>query len=747
MIPKERATRPVTESRAGIKNQLLYLATTSVMEGNVSSKYRTTLAWSAAKQGLLAWVVYWLADCLFATLLPRLTHQGELLVIAHVRVAVLLLGCYCVIGLIAGGVAGWLFGVFRPGAATAERSELPRLLGTFTVVAGHSTSIAAAADTNLIAWLGLSFPLLLVAGFVASIASEAWSRRLRLTLDPLIVCPALVGRHWILGDLLVEQNLVVRTTVSVLYFVMLLGLGYFLTNRGLRPESGHAPLRPRRQTLNLVCIALPILFGIGFFAWWDQSPHTEIAVPNSPVEDTKRPNVVLITMDTVRADRLSVYGNERDTTPNLREFSNVATLYRRAVAASDMTLPSHASIFTGLYPSWHGSYPDPGAGFAVGRALTVSAPTLAEMLAGEGYFTSAVTANRAFLGTEFALNRGFIHYQNPVRVLLRSEGIRPFFRNLVLSLLARVHPMDDFEVRYVRSERINREVFAVIERARELSQPFFLFVNYMDAHEPYAPPAPFDRLFPGKESDLGYADYTAMRTKVLMGERAISERERRHYLSQYDGGIAYEDAAIGDLLARLKEADLFDDSLIIVTADHGEGFGEKATVGHFADSVYQNQVHVPLLIKFPGVGRGEVNDELVSHVDLFPTVVEVAGLKPPKGLQGKSLLSRSVEVRPVLAEVFPGGELAGAAPRFYTNRRALFSGNWKLIASASGERELYDLDSDPLEERNLFGELPAVAGELDKTLAEMLLGAPKPGAQDAPDGRILDQLKSLGYIQ
>jgi arylsulfatase A-like enzyme len=221
-----------------------------------------------------------------------------------------------------------------------------------------------------------------------------------------------------------------------------------------------------------------------------------------------------------------------------------------------------------------------------------------------------------------------------------------------------------------------------------------------------------------------------MEGDVLSGKRSVTDRERKHYVSQYDGGIAYMDFCLGEFLRQLKERGLYENTLIIITGDHGEAFGERAVVGH-GRSVYQDEIRVPLIVKYPHARAKKVVEEPVSLVDLMPTILNVSGYSVPNGAQGRSLLRRGTG-RQLIGEGFILPGTARRAPRFRETQEAIFSGTMKLIRWSGGREELYDLSKDPDELHDLMPSPPAAAMEL--TLAEYLRSAgPARAAQPMND--------------
>jgi arylsulfatase A-like enzyme len=311
----------------------------------------------------------------------------------------------------------------------------------------------------------------------------------------------------------------------------------------------------------------------------------------------------------------------------------------------------------------------------------------------------------------------------------------------------RIVPTADLDNRTLAAGNINRRLFRLLDEVKSQDRQFFLFVNYMDAHEPYVPPPPFDTRYPYKDESSVW-QYSELQNNVLKLEQVVTQRQRRHLISHYDGAIAYLDFHLGKLSARLKELDLYDNCLLIVTSDHGEAFGERNLLGHTV-SVYQDQIHVPLIIKYPGIRRKVVVEDVVSLVDLMPTVLDVLDHEAPAGVQGQSLLKpKPGKRREVISESFSVGPVRALHPRFRRVERAIFVGPLKLISSTNGKRELYDLSKDPHEQRNLYNSGDSLSQQLEGRLAKWMNSIRPPRGQPAElDRETLDRLKSLGYIQ
>jgi arylsulfatase A-like enzyme len=449
-------------------------------------------------------------------------------------------------------------------------------------------------------------------------------------------------------------------------------------------------------------------------------------------------------MDTVRADHTSLGGYERNTTPHLAELAGSSTTFLNAYAASDWTLPSHASLFTSYYPGAHGAYCD--GNFSRMPPLPDRFDTMAEYLRRAGYTTMAVTANQSGIQRDFGIHQGFQYFscRNPTGFWNRPN--RYHLSHAVWSALKWAFPKAEPKDLYRRADDINGEVLELLDQHLPRQAPFFLFVNYMDAHDPYEPRAPYDMKYPGKDRRFGRQWYLDMKNEVLRLQRTVTDAERRHMESQYDGGISLIDASIAAVLARLKERRALDNTLIVVTSDHGEAFGERHHVGH-ANSIYNDVIRVPLLIKYPRSTGRVVSSEPVSLVDVLPTVLDVLGIQGKRPFHGRSLRSSSGTLRgKVFAESY---SCTGVHPRLQRTLRSVISHPLKLIQSSRGSAELYDIAGDPGETRDLAGPRSVVLAALLRNLQDWVsANAPLAKAMPAQlDEKALERLKTLGYVQ
>jgi arylsulfatase A-like enzyme len=687
--------------------------------------------------GLSAGLVYGIVEFALAVAVPRLwSNESELLPWQWPLIG-MLFGVYASIGLLCGAAGGaWL--------ARKGRTPLPgehKDLACLILAVAFTTNLAAAWPLARSEEIALLIAIALIVAFCGALNSAVWRRRMAFLASPAILSLLLLIGPWMSREALPNNSGWAKTGAS------LLAIGGLLSMAALRQRIFDKKPLSKLSKATAGAIAVALLWTATLAPGTKSLGHAApLAVPSAP----EKPNILLITMDTVRADHISAYGYERDTTPYLREFAREATVYEHAIASDGFTLPTHASIFTGLYPSWHGATFQPGKRYNM--PLAPRSRTLAGILRADGYWTVEAVANYGYLGPGEGLEQGFALTEANLAVHL-SDAKRPFYlREAAIKLLTHAGGTAEFFQSYLRATDINRHAFALFEEARTRRRPFFMFLNYMDAHSPYFAPLPFRERFSTGGSHLSPLTtdtYAAIRDSVNAGKRVLDEKERRFLLSHYDGGIAFIDAGLKDVIKRLRELGLYDNTLVIITSDHGEAFGEHNSMAHGNGSVYQDQVHVPLLIKYPDQHQAYQSDALVSQVDLMPTVLDLAGIEIPRSLQGHSLRgSQNQQGSAVFAE--GEGRSQNANPRLRGSRRAVFSGNWKLIAWSAGNPELYNLAADPGELHNLYKPGDPQAAAMMARIDEFNAAAPrrKPSQSEKPvDKQTLEKLRSLGYIQ
>ena len=433
------------------------------------------------------------------------------------------------------------------------------------------------------------------------------------------------------------------------------------------------------------------------------------------------PDVILVSFDTTRADHLSTYGYGRETSPNLTAFAADALLFTQARSPAAWTLPAHASLFTGMYPSRHGAHL--AGGFLPGRSIDgrrrVAFPlpeervTLAEALRDRGYQTAAFAANFSYLYRTFGVAQGFGFYDDAPGLLFQ---VRPH----VVHFAQQFAP--GFCLKPFRSAReINAAALAWLDRA-PAGRPVFLFVNYMEPHEPWLAEPPYDRWSRG----LAGAARLARTNLYTHAVRDFTDAERAFITANYDGELLNMDGAFGELLAALRARGRYESALVVVTADHGECLGDHGQVGHIGRMLYEPLLHVPLVLKLPGTDRPRGrSDRPVQLVDVLPTVLGAAGAPLPAGVQGEPLLE--VTHASVAEEDINPWLVAHYGPSYDRAMRVLYDGSYKLITTSRGDRLLFDLASDPDETHDLAARDPArteaLARRLDSAMNGMLLAA------------------------
>jgi arylsulfatase A-like enzyme len=424
-------------------------------------------------------------------------------------------------------------------------------------------------------------------------------------------------------------------------------------------------------------------------------PGSDGVAPEAAAPGSDGPlSVVLITLDTTRADALSLYGNERQTTPEIDRFAERGAVFEQAYTAQPSTLPSHATIMTGRLPFAHGARAN------AGYVLAYDNETLAEVFSRNGYVTAAEIA-APVIGRQTQLDQGFDHYRDLHSFDIRRKGVR-------------VERQGELN----RQELPERDAIDITGRGleflrRSADEPFFLWLHYFDPHSFYVPPPPWNNRF----ADLPY----------------YSE-------------IHFTDYNVGRIIEELRKLGISERTLVVITSDHGEGLGEHAEHTH-SYFVYDTTMRVPLAFVLPGTIAPQLRiEQPVRTVDIAPTVLDLAGLPPLDEIQGVSLapLLRGREVAPqldVYGESFEPLSLFGSNVLRFVRR-----GNWKYIHKVNPE--LFDLSSDAAELKNLAAQNPELVAQLRRAMTEWVLRERIVRTDDRAyiDEEMLDQLQALGYM-
>ncbi|QOY84987.1 sulfatase [Paludibaculum fermentans] len=689
--------------------------------------WRRALWWGLVYWAFYGAVEYALADAVSEWLRPEGTVPYPEYWLAGVEALLVWLVCG---PLLSAAGAGIWFLAGQPRNAEEAEARMTRSAG-LTVLLVFGYVLARRSQGLVPTVLALAVPAGLIAAGLVAGWSARWSRWTWFLMNPVTLTVAVLLRPWMYFYVLPKGNALVQISFSSLAFLAVLALSWLLF-RG-KPAGWGSRFA---VTASVWIVAAAVVLGFGLRA--------RVSLPGPPAEGAQagRPNVILITLDTVRADHLHLYGYPRQTTPQLEEFARQATVYSGAISAADWTAPSHATMMTGLYALRHGvryDYPDVRLGH-----IPQSAPTLAETLQHYGYRTAAIVANKAYLAPEIGFGRGFDLYRVPTTpVSLETSRMPSVLRSTRLHLMG----ISGADTPYVPGAKIADEVGKLLPKWKR-GRPEFLFLNLMDAHWPYNPPPPFKNRFMTPTKDRTSAEFYEIVKLVDQEKRVVTPQEREELVAAYDSGIAYVDHELGRLFQMLRANGLFDNSLIIVSADHGEVFGERSLMEHGV-SVYQDQVHVPLIVKYPGQKARQDVAVTVSLVDLFPTVLDVLGAPVPRRLAGITLRKADkLAARPVYAESYALWQKWGVEERFIDVERAVYLGGLKMVLTTKGRRELYDLAADPNETRDVQGSKPEQAAQLERLLRTWQQNYIKPGDQELGMGQeAVDRLKSLGYVQ
>lgn len=704
-----------------------------------------TIIYNGAVCGLYAWIIYGFAEFTFSYLLPYFLKGGWACCTLHWGYMTTLFLIYGIAGISSGVLLGFLFyfvsGKYQKLGSNRDVSFL-QPFATISIILLFLSSIVHKLANGTAAIVVLLFSMLLVVILSVVVVRNDRYKELKYFNNPTIVLPVLVGVPWFISYQLPAYASTMEAVIMLIVYIAASVIIYFASKKTLNDVKPNVKWK-------LVFAGAVALITIGLNIYLNKSflKHAVLELPEEALTTEKKgPNVILIVMDTVRADHLSVYGYERNTTPFLNKFAENATLFKKSTASGAMTLSTHASIFTGMYARSHGAHTttdDPG-----GKPLGDKFNTMAEILAENGYNTVGVVANHGYLSSKFNMDQGFHYYdvRCPIRFIGKTNKI--FFRERVRKVSKMFVPRIVWERLHRSAETINQVTYNLLGQLKNNDNPFFLFVNYMDAHDPYIPPPPFDTLFDGKMERFSTAKFRTLEHELMLLERSITKKEKRHLLSQYDGGIAYIDFHLEKLINRLKSDGLYENSLIIITSDHGEAFGEKNLLIHGL-AAYENITSVPLIIKYPNQNKGQIVDELVSSVDYLPTVLGTIGKEIPEYIQGTSLLEITNSAkRNVISESYPSEYWKSLHSRFNRIQRAIYSWPYKFISATDGKLELYDLSKDPNEANDLYHDDSTVAKQMDSKLKQWLdTFTPEESEPASMDRETIENLKALGYIQ
>jgi arylsulfatase A-like enzyme len=497
------------------------------------------------------------------------------------------------------------------------------------------------------------------------------------------------------------------------------------------------------------------------------------------------PNIIVILVDTLRADHLSCYSYPRQTSPCIDRIAEQGVLYEHAISAAAWTPPAHASLFTGAYPSRHG----------VDRSHLVLTPELTplpEALRRHGYRTFGISSNY-FLGRETRFDRGFDYFTQSWQLVQKEEakirlesrdekmalgmerpdGVAPtggvlhacrdelnaFYARATQTLRRSLHAYDN------GAWRVNHQVQRWVADWKRSDQPFFAFLHYMEPHIRYEAPGHYYTLhLPTGTDHRRIRRVNQEPGRYLAGCAAMSEEDFAILRGLYDGEISYVDSRIGQLYHWLQEAGLLRNTLLIITSDHGENLGEHQLMSH-SYCLYDTLLRVPLIICAPtDFDSGQRISQQVQTLDLFPTILSMAGVRDGdvwSQVQGQSLFPADVRGQtervaiaeylepqpslPALRRRFPGFDGA----QYDRVLRTVRTLDAKYIWGSDGKDEFYDLHKDPREEHNLIATETASASQF-RSLLEAWLGSFKHAASGREnvelDDLTIKRLEELGYL-
>jgi arylsulfatase A-like enzyme len=449
-----------------------------------------------------------------------------------------------------------------------------------------------------------------------------------------------------------------------------------------------------------------------------------LVYPGCSGGDKESPHVIIISLDTMRADHLGCYGNRWIRTPNLDDLADESIMFTNFMTVVTTTLSAHTSLFTGKYPHTHGT---PRNGFMVNSENEM----LAEVLKDAGFQTAGFLGSFA-LDSRFDFNAGFDHYDQDYSIMVGAGGADQDQRS---------------------AADVTNAVIGYLEEMTAYPR-LFLFVHYFDPHLPYDPPPPYDKMY-GPEGETDVPGFAGEAT----GEVGAPDRKAKRRL--YAGEVSYMDSQVGRLLDFLRQRGILDESILIVTSDHGENLGEHQ--GHFnhGRSTFETVLSAVCLIRLPGAAHGGTEvGQLAANIDIMPTVLSYLDLELPEGMEGESLdlnyPDRIVTSNRRFGEATKPHKELETNPLWYNilKEQCVREGDYKYVLAPSSKSEaLYNVAEDPEELNNLLiSSNPAMkrkAAVLSKLLEDWSKFAnPLPSHfEEKQFEETVRKLKALGYLQ
>jgi arylsulfatase A-like enzyme len=486
----------------------------------------------------------------------------------------------------------------------------------------------------------------------------------------------------------------------------------------------------------ILCILVSLSpFSIGTLKSEVRNSHNQANAKEKPPLITKtnhsdRPNVLLIGIETLRADHVSCLGYHRNTTPTFDKLAKEGVLFSKAIATSSWTMPTNMSAFTSLYPSVHKTT-------TYQERLPEGRNTLAQILKENGYLTAAFVSN-ATLGHQYGFSKGFDLYDDFSVAL--DLGVDLFGNNDRTGQNARTT---------LTNEVVSRAAIGWLQKNH--TKQFFMFVFYFDPHYDYIPPPPFDTVFdPDYKGSINGRDIAYEPRKSTRPP----QRDLDHIIALYDGEILYTDGYVSKLLEKFAEYRILDETLIIIFGDHGDEFYEHGSTAH-SHSLYTELTHIPLIFNWPrAIPRNKRVSAIVGQVDIMPTVLDYLDIEYDGFMQGSSLRPLIEGQKNNLHDVVYS-ELTTAENKVLS---AATTEDYKFILNLStGSKQLFDLNNDPNEQINIY-ESRSSAGSVpleyqlkqwfvnNEKITKQLFGNENLQKIELDEDQ-LRQLKSLGYLQ
>ena len=468
----------------------------------------------------------------------------------------------------------------------------------------------------------------------------------------------------------------------------------------------------------------------------------------------KRPNIILISIDTLRQDHVSCYGYYKTTTPNIDRLASEGTIYKNNFSTGVWTPPGHASMLTGLYVSEHGVYGE--------RRLSDDIPTIATILKENGYQTAGFV-NNSQVGALVGFDKGHDTFVEVWKGISSRSKVERYFKGAIRQVKKRLGYED------MGASRTNELVKEWILNTIDPNRPFYLFIHYIEPHNPLIPPQPYkDRYLSDKrfiDVDRDKIKKVAHNPLICFTEMiTLNPVEIDILKALYDAEIEYTDSKIGEIMNVLKEKDIYDNSMIMITSDHGEHFGEHNLWSHTA-SLYNEILHIPLIIKYPkGIECKKEVYHYTQSIDIFPTVMDIVSISKKEVMDhsGVSLVHNNNGNK---FHDFVFAEWEGRIPYFvqtrlkdpqsslnagrFTNKMWTIIGEqYKYILTSDGKEELYNVKKDKSEIDNLIDQNQEDADMMKKKLERWMSEAKRNSDNDrrVVDDEVRKNLEGLGYL-